>query len=48
MDDLIKLKELDQETYMPFGAVEEQSEQIALFKGILHDKLTDDKWGDLL
>jgi len=37
----------DQETYMPDTAVEERSEQIALFEGILHNKLTDDKWGEL-
>ena len=37
----------DQETYMPESAVEERAEQISLFEGILHNKLTDDKWGEL-
>jgi len=37
----------DQETYMPENAVEERSEQISLFEGILHNKLIDDKWGEL-
>jgi carboxypeptidase Taq len=37
----------DQETYMPEKAVEERAEQIALFEGILHKKLTDEKWGEL-
>lgn len=37
----------DQETYMPDSAVDERSEQISLLEGILHNKLTEDKWGEL-
>ena len=37
----------DQETYMPDSAVEERSEQVSLLEGILHEKLIDDKWGEL-
>lgn len=37
----------DQETVMPDKAIKERSEQISLFEGILHEKLTDDRWGEL-
>ncbi|MDA3813743.1 MAG: carboxypeptidase M32 [Candidatus Cloacimonetes bacterium] len=43
----IALLQWDQETYMPESAVNERSEQIALFEGILHNKLTDSIWGEL-
>ena len=38
----------DQETYIPERAVAERSEQLALLEGILHEKLTHPRMGELL
>ncbi len=38
----------DQETYMPKGAIEERAQQQALLSGILHEKLTNRRVGELL
>jgi len=42
------LLEWDEETYMPSGGVSNRSEQLALLAGMLHDRGTDPKIGDLL
>ena len=42
------LLEWDGETYMPAGGVENRSEQMALVAGLLHDRGTDPRIGDLL
>jgi len=41
------LLEWDQETYMPGGAVEERASQLALMLGLHHEKIVDEKWGEL-
>jgi carboxypeptidase Taq len=38
----------DQETFMPIGAVDERSEQIALIESIAHDRAVSPEIGDLL
>lgn len=38
----------DQETYMPSGAIEERSEQLAYLEGVLHRKITNQEIGDIL
>jgi carboxypeptidase Taq len=38
----------DQETYMPAAAVQERAEQLALLHGLMHDRLTDPRVGELL
>jgi carboxypeptidase Taq len=42
------LLEWDEETYMPAGGVETRSEQLALVAGLLHDRGTDPRLGELL
>ncbi len=42
------LLEWDEETYMPAGAVESRSEQLALVAGLLHERGTDPRIGELL
>jgi carboxypeptidase Taq len=42
------LLEWDEETYMPPGGVENRSEQLALVAGLLHDRGTDPRYGELL
>src|SRR6185295_17209239 len=42
------LLEWDEETYMPAGGVENRSEQLALVAGLLHDRGTDPRLGELL
>ena len=42
------LLEWDEETYMPPGGVENRSEQLALVAGLLHDRGTDPRLGELL
>jgi carboxypeptidase Taq len=42
------LLEWDQETYMPPGGVEHRSEQLALLAGLLHERGTDPRLGELL
>jgi carboxypeptidase Taq len=42
------LLEWDEETYMPAGGVENRSEQLALLAGLLHERGTDPRIGDLL
>ena len=42
------LLEWDEETYMPAGGVENRSEQMALLAGLLHDRGTDPRVGELL
>jgi carboxypeptidase Taq len=42
------LLEWDEETYMPPGGVESRSEQLALVAGLLHDRGTDPRLGELL
>ena len=38
----------DQETYMPPAAVDERSEQLALLEGLIHDRITGQRAGELL
>lgn len=38
----------DQETYMPYEAVGERSEQLELLSGLIHDRLTSRRMGELL
>ncbi len=42
------LLEWDEETYMPSGGVENRSEQLAMLAGLLHERGTDPRLGDLL
>jgi carboxypeptidase Taq len=42
------LLEWDEETYMPPGGVESRSEQLALVAGLLHERGTDPRLGELL
>jgi len=42
------LLEWDEETYMPSGGVESRSEQLALVAGLLHERGTDPRFGELL
>ena len=42
------LLEWDEETYLPAGGVENRSEQMALLAGLLHDRATDPRLGELL
>ncbi len=42
------LLEWDEETYMPSGGVENRSEQLALVAGLLHERGTDPRLGELL
>jgi carboxypeptidase Taq len=42
------LLEWDEETYMPPGGVENRSEQLALLAGLLHERGTDPRVGELL
>jgi carboxypeptidase Taq len=42
------LLEWDEDTYMPAGGVENRSEQLALLAGLLHDRGTDPRIGELL
>ena len=42
------LLEWDEETYMPPGGVENRSEQLALVAGLLHERGTDPRLGELL
>ena len=42
------LLEWDEETYMPPGGVENRSEQLALLAGLLHERGTDPRIGELL
>jgi carboxypeptidase Taq len=42
------LLEWDEETYMPPGGVENRSEQLALIAGLLHERGTDPRFGELL
>jgi carboxypeptidase Taq len=42
------LLEWDEETYMPPGGVENRSEQMALLAGLLHDRGSDPRLGELL
>ena len=42
------LLEWDEETYMPSGGVENRSEQLALIAGLLHERGTDPRLGELL
>src|SRR5918996_6157608 len=42
------LREWEEETQMPAGAVEGRSEQLALVAGLLHERGTDPRLGELL
>src|SRR5574342_310719 len=42
------LLEWDEETYMPRGGVQNRSEQLALVAGLIHDRGTDPRIGELL
>jgi len=42
------LLEWDEETYMPPGGVENRSEQLALLAGLLHERGTNPRIGELL
>ena len=42
------LLEWDEETYMPPGGVENRSEQLGLIAGLLHERGTDPRLGELL
>jgi carboxypeptidase Taq len=42
------LLEWDEETYMPSGGVENRSDQLALLAGLLHERGTDPRLGELL
>jgi carboxypeptidase Taq len=42
------LLEWDEETYMPPGGVENRSEQLAFVAGLLHERGTDPRFGELL
>jgi carboxypeptidase Taq len=42
------LLEWDEETYMPPGGVENRSEQLALIAGLMHERGTDPRLGELL
>lgn len=42
------LLEWDEETYMPSGGVDNRSEQMALLAGLLHDRGSDPRLGELL
>ncbi len=42
------LLEWDEETYMPAGGIENRSEQLALVAGLLHERGTDPRLGELL
>ena len=42
------LLDWDEETYMPAGGVENRSEQLALLAGLLHERGTDPRLGELL
>jgi carboxypeptidase Taq len=42
------LLEWDEETYMPTGGVENRSEQLGLIAGLLHERGTDPRLGELL
>jgi carboxypeptidase Taq len=42
------LLEWDEETYMPRGGVQNRSEQLALLAGLIHDRGTDPRIGELL
>src|SRR5882672_230653 len=42
------LLDWDEETYMPPGGVENRSEQLALVAGLLHERGTDPRLGELL
>jgi carboxypeptidase Taq len=42
------LLEWDEETYMPPGGIENRSEQLGLVAGLLHERGTDPRLGDLL
>jgi carboxypeptidase Taq len=42
------LLDWDEETYMPAGGVEHRSEQLALVAGLLHERGTDPRLGELL
>jgi carboxypeptidase Taq len=42
------LLDWDEETYMPSGGVENRSEQLALVAGLLHERGTDPRLGELL
>jgi carboxypeptidase Taq len=42
------LLEWDEETYLPAGGVENRSEQLAMIAGLLHERGTDSRIGDLL
>jgi len=42
------LLDWDEETYMPAGGVENRSEQLALVAGLLHERGTDPRLGELL
>jgi carboxypeptidase Taq len=42
------LLEWDEETYMPPGGVQVRSEQRALLAGLIHERTTQPRFGDLL
>jgi carboxypeptidase Taq len=42
------LLEWDEETYMPRGAVEQRSAQMALLAGLIHDRASDPRYDELL
>ncbi len=42
------LLEWDEETYMPRGGVAHRSDQQALLAGLMHERGTDPRWGELL
>jgi carboxypeptidase Taq len=44
----VDLLEWDEETYLPRGGVAHRSEQLALLAGLLHDRGTDPRLGELL
>jgi carboxypeptidase Taq len=44
----VDLLEWDEETYLPRGGVEHRSEQLGLLAGLLHDRGTDPRIGELL
>ncbi len=48
LDSCASLLEWDEETYMPRGGAEHRGDQMALLAGLLHERATDPRVGELL
>jgi carboxypeptidase Taq len=48
LSSVVDLLEWDEEVWMPRGGVEHRAEQMALMAGIVHDRGTDPRYGELL